>query len=272
MSVSPATPKARRFARACLFAGAALISAALSACGGLSAGGALGADQRILATCVAATPPASLIEIDGTGFATAPGIEAERMAVVESVVRQTAICSGQLRVTVFSSSSVASTLLFDGSLHLDGATDNARLRRVPQLVSSVMGQIQSAYGPAISKLDQSDSDPTGQYRLAGEWIAQLGNPYHLHLYLLTDGFQTTGIDMDAQDKPLSRSAATQLADTVVVPLLPGSTIVVAGLGRVAGKPPHSDLVEGMVTFYSELCRRTQASSCTTVSDYAAAGQ
>lgn len=270
MTVSlPASRTARLRRMYVLPVAGALAATALTACGGLSARGTLGADQQILASCERGAPPASMVEDDGTGSSNADSITTERMSVIRSVVRKTAICGGQLRVIVFSSSSTATVVLFDGTLHLDGATANARLRRVPHLVSGVMAQIAAAYGPAVAGLDRGGSDITAQFRLAGEWIAQLGGAYRLHLYLLSDGFQNVGVRLD-DGRALSKVDAITLANRVDVPNLQRASVVVAGLGHVAGPPPASNVVEGLVAYYEALCHRTHAAQCLAVSDDAQA--
>ncbi|MEC3979642.1 hypothetical protein [Amycolatopsis sp. H20-H5] len=248
----------------------AALVAVLAACGVGSPRGELGENQQILKTCDAATPPASLVEVDGTGSSASDQITAERMTAIESVVRRTAVCSGVLRVLVFSSSSAATVPLFDGPLHPDGATDNARLKRVPKLVEDVMTQIKKTYSPAVAGLDQGGSDITAQYRLASEWIAQVGAPARLHLYVLTDGFQNIGVDLSAG--PLSKAEAMALASQAVMPKLPGASIIVAGLGKVAGAPPRSDVVEGLVAYYDTLCKRSGAATCVSVTDYSTEGR
>lgn len=245
---------------------APVLVAVLAACGVGSPHGELGENQQILKTCDRSAPPASLIEVDGTGSSASDQIAAERMSAIESVARRTAVCSGVLRVLVFSSSSASTTALFDGPLHPDGATDNARLKRVPKLVEAVMAQIKKAYGPAVAGLDQGGSDITAQYRLASEWIGQVGAPARLHLYVLTDGFQNISVNLGA--RPLSKAEAATLANRVSVPKLPGASVVVAGLGKVAGAPPRSDVVEGLVAYYDALCRRSGAATCVSVTDYA----
>lgn len=238
----------------------------LAACGtGSSPADELADNQKILASCDKSAPPASDVHIDGTASSAAKQITNERMAAITSIVRTTAICSGRLRVSVFSSSSSATTILFDGSPHLDGATVNARLKRVPRVVGGVMATIRKAYGPMVARLDRGGSDITSEYRLANEWTAQLGGKARLHLYLLTDGFQNVGVDLDA--KALSEKEAIALANRAVMPKLPGAFVVVAGLGRVAGKPPRSDVVEGLVAYYDRLCHRAGAAQCRAVTDY-----
>lgn len=229
----------------------------------------LAENRRILASCDAAHPPASWVALDGTGSSASPGIVAERMAAVESVVRETAVCSGYLQVLVFSSSSVATVTLFDGSLRQPGATTNARLQRVPTAVAAVMATVRKAYRSAVSHLDKGGSDITAQYQLAGEWRRQLGGTDVLHLYLLTDGFQTEGVNL--YRRTLDHQQTVVLARRTSVPRLPGATVVVAGLGRIAGTPPASPVVAGLVAYYNALCHRMQAAKCVAASDYQAAG-
>ena len=265
-SVSMRAPGWSRRARLLAVVAIAAMAMVLTACSAGAPRGELARNQQVLTSCDKSAPPASLVEVDGTGSSASDQITAERMTAIESIVRKTAICSGILRVLVFSSSSAATTPLFDGPLHPDGATDNARLKRVPTLVEETMAKIRKAYGPAIAGLDQGGSDITAQYRLASEWITQVGGNLRLHLMILSDGFQNIGVDLS---RPLSKADATALANQVTVPKLSGASIVVAGLGRVAGSPPRSDVVEGLVTYYQVLCKRSGATTCISVTDYAA---
>lgn len=246
------------------------ITALTTGCSTNTSPGTLAENQRILATCDAAHPPAIWVGVDGTGSSASDDIAAARMTAIESIARTAAVCSGYLKVIAFSSSSTANATLFDGSLRQPGATDNARLQRVPGTVDAAMKTIRAAYGPAVKGLDNHGSDIIGQYRLAGEWLHQLGGSYALHLYLLTDGYQNVGIDLENQ--ALNQQQAAALAQQVSVPPLPGAKIVVAGLGRIAGPQASSQQVEGLVSFYNALCHQTNAAACVSVSDYQAAGQ
>ena len=242
--------------------GAALV---LTACSSLTA--STTPDQAILAACTADKQVAADVEIDGSGSSTGDAIATERLAITADVVRRTAICGGHLLVRAFSASSGATVTIYDGDLSLPGATDNARLRRVDALVEKVMAEITAKYGDAIAALPDSGSDITSVYRLAGEYAAQLGDGYQLHLYVLTDGLNNIGTDLTSQ--VLTPEQATDLASTVNVPSLPGSSISVAGLGRINGDPAPSPLVEGLVAFYNALCVKTGAKTCVSVTDYTA---
>lgn len=272
MPISPISEPLARNRRVALAIIAFIVTLlTLPGCGPTSSSrGELTDNQRVLAACDPAAPPASLVEIDGTGSSNSEVIVAERMTSIEAIVRQTAICSGHLRVIVFSASSAATTTLFDEPLRLVGATDNARLKRVPGVVADVMATIRQGYGPAVAALPGGGSDITAQYRLAAEWIGQVEGNFRLHLYLLTDGFQTVGVALDA--RALSKAEATALAGQVSVPELPGASVVVAGLGRVAGSPPPSAVVEGLVAYYDALCQKTGATRCVSVTDYAPEGR
>ncbi|MBJ6647138.1 VWA domain-containing protein [Streptomyces sp. BSE7-9] len=227
-------------------------------------------DKQILASCDRSAPPASDIQIDGTGSSNSPAITEERMAAVEQIVRTTAICSGRVRMSVFSGSSAATATLFDGALPLHGATDNARLKRVQTVVDDAMVRIRDAYEPAVAGLKGKGSDITAQYRLAGEWANQVGGEFRLHLYLFTDGFQNVGVKLGQQ--AVSKQEAAELASKTNVPKLPGASVTVAGLGRVAGEPPRSDVVEGLVVYYDALCDKAGAAKCVSVTDYAPEGR
>jgi hypothetical protein len=224
-------------------------------------------DQTILAACSPDKQVAADVEIDGSGSSSGDTITTERLAITADVVRRTAICGGHLLVRAFSASSGATVTIYDGDLTLPGATDNARLRRVDPLVEKVMAEISAKYGDAITALPDGGSDITSVYRLAGEYAAQLGDGFQLHLYVLTDGLNNIGTDLQSQ--VLTPDQATDLAAAVSVPELPGATITVAGLGRVDGDPAPSALVEGLVAFYNALCVKTDAKTCVSVTDYTA---
>lgn len=249
--------------------GAVLVGLVLAGCGGVSAGGPLGQDRKVLASCPS-KHPAAMVELDGTGSSADKTITAGRMAAVESIVRRTAVCSGRLRVIVFASSSADTATLFDGSLVLPGATDNARLRRVPAKVDQVMAAVRAGYGPAVKRIYQGGSDITAQYRLAAEWVAQVGGGSRLELTILTDGFQN--VNGLVLGRPLTKAQASALAARVPVPKLPGASVTVAGLGRVAGRPPASTVADGLVAFYDALCHKTGAAGCVSVTDYSPDGQ
>lgn len=264
-------PARRRAHRNLAVAYALAIAAIMTACGVDSPPrGALAQNKKILDTCDASAPPASDIQIDGSGSSASEAITEERLIAVEQIVRTTAICDGRVRVSVFSASSAATTTLFDGPLQLHGATDTARLKRVPKLVEEVMVKIREAYEPAVANLPGGGSDVTAQYRVADEWAAQVGSNYRLHVYLLTDGLQTVGVDL--YKKALTKQEATELAEQMAVPKLPGASVTVAGLGRVTGSPPPSMVVEGLVAFYDALSKKTGAATFRSVTTYVAEGR
>jgi|GEM_PF-2835858 hypothetical protein len=133
-----------------------------------------------------------------------------------------------------------------------------------------MSQVTKSYREALTLPPPGDgSDIIGQYRLAQEYGTQLGAQYALGFVLLTDGFQTVGAG--ALDHPLAAKEATQLAERLDLPKLPGASVVVAGLGKVAGTPPSSDVVEGVVRFYDAICARTGAAECRSVTDFTVGG-
>jgi hypothetical protein len=133
-----------------------------------------------------------------------------------------------------------------------------------------MATVRKRYSPAVTALPGGGSDITAQYRRAGEWAAQLGGSFRLHLYLLTDGLQNVERRVDGRVFDVRR--AESLARETPVPRLSAASVTVAGLGRVAAKPPRSTVVEGLVAYYLGLCKKTGATSCLAVTDYAQAGR
>ena len=193
MFSSVSTSTSYRLRRAHLLVVIALDVVAMTACGISSSPrrrvGREPANPRLLRQGPHRLPPWS--KSMAPGRAPQRQITDERMAAVTSIARQTAICAGQLRVIVFSSSSAGTSILFDGPLHLDGATE-----RTPQARASSGGR---GHGPRFGRRTACGGqagpgpfDIAAQYWLAGEWIGQLGGTLRLHLYLLTDGFQNVG--------------------------------------------------------------------------------
>ena len=238
----------------------------LTACGaGHPVAGELGGDQKLLAACPD-KKLASMVSVDVSGTGRDEEIAAGHLKAISYVVRRTAVCGGHLRVTAFAGTSAATRELFDGELQLAGATEIARLRKAPKAVDEVMSMVTKSYGEALTLPPQGNgSDVVGQYRLAHEYGAQLGVEYALGFLLLTDGFQTVG--EGALHHPLTAQEASQLAERLTLPQLPGATVVVAGLGKVAGNPPSSDVVEGVVRFYDAICASTGAAECRSVTDF-----
>lgn len=244
------------------------VTLSLSACGMLAEApptGQLQEHQALLANC-GDTSPATLVAVDGSGSSDDETITAERLAAMEHIATQTAVCSGRLKVLVFSSTSGTTTTLFDGALEAHGATDNARLRKVPALVEEATTQISEGYEAAIDGLPGGGSDIVGVYRLGAEYASQLGDGYRLHLVVLSDGMHNVGHKPGSE--ALSREEAETLAAETTMPDLSGAAVTVAGIGRVAGDPSASNVVEGLVFYYDALCQQANADECVSVTDYA----
>ncbi|WP_267244035.1 hypothetical protein [Streptomyces sp. PR69] len=248
---------------------ATAVAATVTGCGLINDApppGGLDELRRIASTCEA-KPPATMVRLDGTGSSDSEAIKSKRLDGVEEIARETAVCGGRLRVEIFGPSSAGAVELFDDTLKPHGATTNSRLRRVPELVDKTMTQIRGGYDAAVAELPSGGSDITSQLRLAGEWHDQLGEDYRLHVVIFTDGFQTVG-GVNFYKEPLSPEKAAALAEKASVPKLSGASVIFAGLGNVAGKPPKSAVVEGLVAYFDSLCKRTKADECTSVTDYA----
>lgn len=244
------------------------------ACGLLSAcspsmGGELGQMQAMAGDCPQAGKPATFVSVDVSETMRSTDIAASQLGIVRMMAEQTAVCSGRLRVSAFSSSSAATVTLYDGELAPPGATEQARLRRIPDLVAEVMQQVEPALREASNQLPGGGTDVLAQLDNAAEYAHQVGSAYVLDAVFVTDGVATTGTITNAANFDLA--AAQDLATRVPVPDLTGGTVLFAGIGRAAGPPPPSVYVEALKRFYTDACTRTRPRSCRVVTDFAMPG-
>jgi hypothetical protein len=80
------------------------------------------------------------------------------------------------------------------------------------------------------------------------------------LVVVTDGVQSHEPNLATAE--LSAATANRFVDAAgPLPDLAGVELVVAGLGRVGGPKPPTSYVNGLVAFYTEVCRRSGAASC-----------
>ena len=209
------------------------------------------------------SPIAASVLWDASGTSAGEQIYTERIEIVRDVVRRTALCNGRFRLSLFSGSTGAASNVFDGNLHIVGATDQAKLRKADKYVSGIVADIEKGFQAAVSSLPEKGSDIVAVLRLGSEYQSQFPN-HQLDLYVLTDGFDNGGADVDAAKSPES---VVDLANTVVVPELDGAWVTFAGLGRVADGSGSSAQAETLVSFFTAVCKRSAAASCSVVTDY-----
>jgi hypothetical protein len=231
-----------------------------------SAPGVLGQNQHVLGSCPKNGQLATLIDDDETGSRLDPITTKQDQSVIERVLTRTAVCGGRLTVEMFSSSSGSTATVFDQTIDLPGATDNARLLQVPLAVKKIMKRIRSNWAPALAALPETGTDVTGLYRLAGDYKSQLPQRTHLDWVVLTDGLNNLG-GINLTSHALTPAHARTLAARVPVPNLAGVSVTVAGLGRVAGSPTPSVVIDGLVAFYDAVCADTHAAKCLSVTDW-----
>lgn len=216
--------------------------------------------QSLLASCPVGKKINDYEALDGSGTTQSKEIAREYLAYVKSRVERVAVCGGHISIVTFGTNSVT-VPIYEGDLAVEGATDLAKLRRVPGLVEDVMAEVTKNYTPAVALLPKGGTDVTGLLRLLEE--AQALRPdMELEASIMTDGLNNQGVVID---RVLSPEEAAALADTVTVPQLSGS-IAIVGIGRVAGDPLSSDFIAGMKVFYTRLLERTGASSVLVMTD------
>ncbi|SIM78818.1 hypothetical protein [Mycobacteroides abscessus] len=209
-------------------------------------------------------PINSYVAVDGTASGNTVTLDGPRRRAIDGELAEVAACGGRAKVVVFSSSSAATTTLFEGRIPLTGATDQAKARRLDAAVKDVGDQIETAFGTASSSLDAGGSDPVAQMRLFGEWTHQ-GGDGKFRLLMLTDGFQNIGVGTE-------QMVADPVAAAAVFPApdLSGTDITIAGIGEIDGPAPATTVVDALKTFFSTLCQRSGATTCTVVTEIAKA--
>lgn len=228
--------------------------------------------EQIAATCPAGGARiAALVQVDRSGSRHSPAATPAEEHAIRDAAQRTVICSGHLRVTLFSGSMIGVVVL-DADLHLDGATANARLRKAPKAIDAVMEQVAAALPDAMNRLSDGATDIVGQYHLGAEYAAQLAargaTLVVLEQTILTDGIQTAGQDLS--DSAMTAEQTQALAATVVVPDLTGASVWLIGIGRQADNASlPTPYVSALRAFHTTVCEKTGA-SCTVVTDAAGA--
>jgi hypothetical protein len=241
-------------------AAAATASASLAGCGNTGAVGRLGELKRVAHTCPAHASLAAYVAWDVRRTLRSARIAAARFESLEKTAERVASCGGRLRVAVFGPTAASTARLYDGELRPRGATENARLLRVPRLVEDVMKHVQRELPDVLAEVSGQSADPLSQFAAAEQFRRQLGSGYTLHVVIETSG------NLVADDP------ASKLAANIAVPDLTGADVIVAGLGKVGrGAPTPTRVVEALRDFYGQVCERTNADSCLVITDLAPLG-
>jgi hypothetical protein len=235
---------------------------ALAGCGTAGAVTQLGELKSVAATCPGHSHVAAYVAWDAQRALRGRRIAAARLDSLEKTAERVAACGGSLRVVAFGPTAASTVRLYDGELRPRGATENARLLRVPHLVAQVRGHVQQALPGAFAELSGRGADPLSQFSGAEQFRRQLGPGYALHVVIETSGF------LRGSDPATAAGATTNQA----VPDLRGVDVVVAGIGKVGrGAPTPSPVVEALRRFYGRICERTHAGSCLVITDLAPLG-
>jgi hypothetical protein len=239
---------------------AATASASLTACGNTGAVGKLGGLKRVAHSCPDHGHFAAYVAWDVRRTLRAPRITAARFESLERTAERVAACGGALRVVAFGPTAASTARLYDGELRPRGATENARLLRVPHLVDEAVTRVGGRLPDVLAEVSGQGADPLSQFAAAEQYRRQLGTGYALHVVIETSGFGRGVLATSAL------AANTRLAD------LSGSDVIVAGLGKAGGRAPTpTPVVDALRTFYRQACERTKARSCLVITDLAPLG-
>ena len=247
----------------------------VTACSSTTTGSSLAALQERAKSCPEDTSLNTFDGFDGTGSTQDEALLITRWEAVREHLTKAAVCAGHARVVVLSSSSATSTVLFDGDLHPTGATPNARLRRVEDLVNTALTTAQSAYGLILPTLDADGTDMTAAYYALVDYIAErddLGGDQVFGARVETDGVQNVGVDLSIPS--LNVQMAEALASAIEMPQLDDRvSVTFLGIGKVAGTDqPPTEYVNALKAFWSATCHATGAKSCTVLTDFTGGSQ
>ena len=245
--------------------GRALIASCMAAAG--LAGCAADAPERVTDRGCGARPPVVYAALDVSDSGRSPALVAERMAAVEEVLTDAAVCGGRAKVVAFTASAAATDVLLDQELAPEGATRRAQLRRVPKLVDGALAEVRTKLPAAADHLPAGGTDVLAQLGLAAEFLDQAGPDRPLTVVIWSDGIATSPVDLNQADLDATRAGALALG--VDAPDLAGALVTFAGVGRPAGAVPPTPFVDALKAFYRAACQRSGA-TCTVVSGASAA--
>lgn len=241
--------------------GRALLASCVAAVGAAT-GCAADPPERVADRKCPTRPPAVYAALDVSDSARSSALVAERLAAVESLLTDTAVCGGRVRVVAFTGSAAATEVLLEQDLAPEGATRRAQLRRVPALVDEAVGEVRAKLPAAADRLPPGGTDVLAQLALAGEFRTLTGTTRPLQVVVWSDGIASAPVDLNTADLDVAR--ASSLAEGVAPPDLSGADVTFAGIGRPAGALPPTSYVDALKAFYRTACERSHA-TCTVAS-------
>ena len=227
--------------------------------------------KAILANCPAGRSVDSRASLDMSASRIKQPLSAHESETLRATVRRTVICGGVVEISAFFGSVASTVPLYSGKLQLDGATDNARLRREPELTDSVMETVETN----LTQLQFEPSDGStggtdilGQLGQSAEFQRQLdpvGDTSNLSVLLVTDGEDNATLHFS--DPALSREQAVAMADEVAVPDLSGASVTFIGVGKTGnGAIAETTYVDALKAGWTRVCEHTGANQCIVVTD------
>lgn len=253
--------------------GTAVVAISLVGCSISAQPANLASAKQIAASCPQGRQLAGRAALDVSGDRLSVAAEPGRLAPVRELAERVAVCGGHLRIEVFAGSASATAAVYDSELHAPGATENARLRRVPKMVDEVMNTVTTQLDSAAATLPRNGTDVLAQFGLSSEYVVQLGAHmgsdqarYVLALVITTDGAQTAPPSL--ADPGLTAPEAVELAGPVTVPNLAGADVRLTDVGKAVGRSLPTGYVDALKAFYIAVCQASQAASCAVVTDAA----
>jgi hypothetical protein len=189
-----------------------------------------------------------------------------RIALIRSIATQAAVCGRRIRVVAFAESvgSTATLLSSADIAPIRGATDIARLRRVPDAVAVAMAKFRSRLDEVLARSAGKGTDVGGQLDLASEFVSGSGAD-RTTIVLLTDGLSNREPALSVA-RELDSESVPRLARMVEVPRLGNAHVIFAGIGDTAHRAPSTARIRRVIEFWKGVCTRTGA-TCTVSASY-----
>lgn len=254
--------------------GLTLVGLAAGCTGAPVSPGELGQLQTLATSCPAHASEHHQTRIDVSGSGERAGLGGTTREVVASDITRTAVCGGGIySLVIFSAGNADTVQVFHGSLTLPGATENARLRRLPAVRDKTLAAIDAAYPGAVSQLTNESTDVVAQLSGVGEFTRQVraasptGSSDVVAVTIRTDGIGTVGAG--ALPDPITVPQAVAVADQVAVPNLSTTDVLTfSGIGQVSdGDRPDSAYVDALKAFYQRVGERSGAKTVQVATEY-----
>ncbi|MFN2588568.1 MAG: hypothetical protein ABR613_10700 [Actinomycetota bacterium] len=208
--------------------------------------------------------PITHVRIDHSRTQDDPALRTQKVELVRSIAERVSQECGSLRVDVFGATATDGVTIFpEKNLTPEGNNDSTRDEVRDQVVAPVVDAIEAA----LEGEPSLGSAPLGALAQGQRTLALRADEERpRELVLVTDGYESELFVL----KDLLRAgedAADILSLAGEIEETPDLSITVVGVGFVAGEPRSTQLLEGLLDFWTAACSATQAEPCRVIDGF-----